>query len=318
MSCRRVSTTRTAPTSEQLEWAFARHSRSAHYVEPLFRLKPGATIEAANRELRAVTARLATVDAAGVVIINAALARRDGPDVDPIRQRITTPIRAIGPMGCVLMPPRAAFTIVGVVQNVRNASLARPAEPAICFSFRQFPFRGFNLVVRGEAPPASLVAAVRQAVRRLDPNLPVSDGRTLDSLIGSATDRPRALMVLMAVFAALAFGLAALDIYSVLSYVVGQRRRELSVRMALGADPRGVLWLVVRQGLTLTCAGAAVGRAGAFAAGRALSSLLFGVSASDGRAYAAALAVTVAAVAACSIPASRAASMDPLQGLRAE
>ena len=126
-------------------------------------------------------------------------------------------------------------------------------------------------------------------------------------------------MLLMAVFAGLALILAALGIYSVLSYGVSQRQQELSVRMALGAQPRDVWWLVIRQGLGLALLGAAAGAAGAFALGRTLSSLLFGVSAADAASFSIAIAVAIAAaVAACYVPARRAARLDPLQGLRAE
>jgi len=138
-------------------------------------------------------------------------------------------------------------------------------------------------------------------------------------VIADATDRPRALMMLMGLFAALALGLAALGIYGTLSYAVNQRQRELSVRMALGARPRDVVWLVVRQGLALALVGAVVGVAGAFALGRTLSSLLFGVSAGDTLAFAVALGVALmTAVGACLLPARRAAALDPLQGLRSE
>ena len=126
-------------------------------------------------------------------------------------------------------------------------------------------------------------------------------------------------MMLMAVFAALALVLAALGIYSVLSYSVNQRRQELSVRMALGAQPRDVLWLVVRQGLWLAMLGGVAGAAGAFAIGRALSSLLYGVSSADATAFGVALALALGtALAACLLPACRAAAMDPLAGLRAD
>jgi ABC-type antimicrobial peptide transport system permease subunit len=126
-------------------------------------------------------------------------------------------------------------------------------------------------------------------------------------------------MMLMSVFAALALGLSALGIYSVLSYSVNQRRQELSVRMALGAQPRDVLWLVVRQGLWLATIGGAAGALGALAIGRALSSLLYGVSAGDAMSFSVAIGVAVlTAFAACLLPARRAASIDPLQGLRAD
>ena len=258
-------------------------------------------------------------DAPAVVIINEALAKREWPNEDPVGQHITTFVRNIGPMGTVLMPPGTKYQIVGVVANMKNASLAQPTEPAIYFTYRQFSFRGFNIVARGQGDAAPLIAAVRSSVQKLDPNLPLAPTRMLDRVVGDATDRPRALMLLMGVFAALALGLAALGIYSVLSYAVNQRRQELSVRMALGAQPRDVLWLVVRQGLALTLVGAVAGAFGAFALGRTLSSLLYGVSSGDMLAFTVAVALaTLTALAACVLPARRAAAIDPLQGLRAD
>jgi predicted permease len=260
-----------------------------------------------------------TVDAPGVVIINESLARREWPNEDPIGHSITTSVRFIGPMGAVLMPPTTKYQIVGVVADVKNASLAQPPEPAVYFTYRQFSFRGFNVVIKGQGDVAAALGAMRASVQRLDPNLPLSPARTLDRVVAQATDQPRALMLLMIVFAALSLGLAALGIYSVLSYAVNQRRQELSVRMALGAQPRDVLWLVIRQGLTLTLAGAAVGAFGAFALGRTLSTLLYGVSPVDLLAFAGAVALaTVTAIAACALPARRAAAIDPLQGLRTQ
>jgi len=259
-----------------------------------------------------------TAEAPGVVMVNDALARRQWPGEDPVGQSLMSPIRFIGPMGRSLMP-QTMFQVVGVVANVKNSTLVRDAEPAIYFNFRQFPFRGLHIVAQGPGDPAQLLAAVRTSVQRLDPNLPLSSLRTLDRIIGDATDRPRALMLLMGVFAALALVLSALGIYSVLSYSVNQRRQELSVRMALGAQPRDVLWLVVKQGLSLATAGGIVGAAGALAIGRALSSLLYGVSAGDITAFSVAIALAVVtALAACLLPARRAAALDPLQGLRAD
>jgi predicted permease len=259
-----------------------------------------------------------TADAPGVVIINDTLARRQWPGADAIGQSMVTPIRQIGPMGRSLMK-QTLFQVVGVVASVKNSTLVRDAEPAIYFSYRQFPFRGLNIILEGRGDATALVGAVRIAVQRLDPNLPIAQARTLDRILADATDRPRALMLLMGVFAALALGLAALGIYSVLSYAVSQRRQELSVRMALGARPRDVLWLVVRQGLWLAVIGGITGAAGALALGRTLSSLLYGVSAVDGASFTAAITVAiVTALAACLLPARRAASIDPLEGLRAE
>jgi ABC-type antimicrobial peptide transport system permease subunit len=260
-----------------------------------------------------------TADAPAVVLINEALARREWPNQNPIGQTITTSVRVIGPMGTMLMPRATPFQIIGVVANVRNESLVRDAEPAIFFTFRQFSFRGFHLVVQGRGDQAELVSAVRNAVMRLDPNLPLASARSLQQVVRDVTDRPRALMLLMTVFAAVALLLAALGIYSVLSYSVNQRRQEISVRMALGAQRRDVLWLVVRQGLLLAATGSAIGAAGALALGRTLATLLFGVAPTDGASFAIAIAVVLGTtLPACILPARRAAAMDPQQGLRTE
>jgi putative ABC transport system permease protein len=259
-----------------------------------------------------------TAAAPGVVLVNDALARRQWPDSDPIGQTLISPITVIGPMGRSLMK-QPLFQVVGVVASVRNSTLVSDAEPAIYFTFRQFPFRGLNVVMQGQGDPAQLLATLRTAVRRLDPNLPLASARTVDRIVGEATDRPRALMLLMGVFAALALLLSALGIYSEMSYGVNQRRQEISVRMALGAQPRDVLWLVVRQGLWLALAGVVAGAAGALAVGRVMSSLLYGVSSGDAAAFAVAIALALAtAVAACVLPARRAAALDPLAGLRAD
>ena len=257
-------------------------------------------------------------DAPGVVLVNDALARRQWPNEDPIGQTVISPITVIGPMGRSLMK-RPLFQVVGVVASVKNSTLVRDAEPAIYFSFRQFPFRGLNVVVQGPGDPAALIGALRLSVQRLDPNLPLASARTVDRIVGEATDTPRALMLLMGIFAALALVLSALGIYSVLSYSVNQRRQELSVRMALGARPSDVLWLVVRQGVWLALIGGIAGAAGALAVGRAMSSLLYGVSSGDAAAFGVAIAVAlVTALAACWLPARRAAALDPLAGLRAD
>ncbi|HEX7137672.1 MAG TPA: ABC transporter permease [Vicinamibacterales bacterium] len=258
-----------------------------------------------------------TIDAPGVVVVNDAFARKEWPNEDVIGKVVVPRIRVIGPMGRMMLPPNAQFQIVGVVGNLKNASLVRSAEPAVYFTFRQFPFRGLNVVVQGPGTASSLIGEVRAAVHRLDPNLPIANARSLDSLVSAATDRPRGLMVLMGVFAVLALGLSALGIYSVMSFGVNQRQQELSVRLALGAQPRDLLWLVVRQGMWLTIIGGAAGMIGAFALGRTMGSLLYGVTAADAAAFVIALLLSlVTALFACLLPGRRAASMNPLDGLR--
>jgi predicted permease len=260
-----------------------------------------------------------TADAPGAVLVNEAFVRRELTGVDPLTQSIFTNVRIIGPMGTMLMPPRTKFQIVGVVADVKNQTLVRDAEPTIYFTFRQFSFRELHLVVQGHADTARLVAAVRTSVQQLDPNLPLATARTMQQIVNDATDRPRALMLLMSAFAAIALALAALGVYSVLSYGVNQRRQEISLRMALGAQKRDVVWLIVQQGLTLSAIGALAGLAGAIALGRTLAGLLYGVSPVDAAAYAGAgLVVLASSIAACWLPARRAAIVDPSDGLRAQ
>ena len=266
-----------------------------------------------------------TADATGVVLINEAMARREFAGIDPIGQTVAFAGRLgrgplyIGPMATLLLPSSTAFQVVGVVADMKNQSLMREVEPSLFFTNRQFPFRGLQVVAEGRVPPAQLLAAIRSSVQRMDPNLPLASARTLEQVIGDAIDRPRALMLLMGVFAVMALVLAALGIYSVLSFGVGQRRREISVRLALGAQPRDVVWLVVRDGLLLAIVGAAAGAVGAMMLGRALAGLLNGVSSVDGIAFTIATGVAiVTAVAACLPPARRASRLDPLAGLRAE
>jgi predicted permease len=259
-----------------------------------------------------------TAEAPGVIIVNDALARRQWANEDPIGQTVISPIRVIGPMGRSLMK-QTLFQVVGVVASVKNSTLVRDAEPAIYFNFKQFPFRGLNIVVQGQGDAAALLGALRTSVQRIDPNLPLASARTVDRIVGEATDRPRALMLLMGIFAALALGLSALGIYSVMSYSVNQRRQEIGVRVALGAQRSDVLWLVVRQGLWLALIGGVAGAAGAFAVGRAMSSLLYGVSSGDLTAFTLAIVLALAtALSACLLPARRAAALDPLAGLRAD
>src|SRR3954470_2580573 len=129
-------------------------------------------------------------DAPGVVIVNETLARRQWPNQDPIGQRITSPITVVGPMGRSLMKTRA-FQVIGVVASVKNSTLVRDAEPAIYFNFRQFPFRGLNIVVQGQGEPAALLGALRTALQRLDPNLPLASARPLDRIVGAGAGNPR-------------------------------------------------------------------------------------------------------------------------------
>jgi predicted permease len=257
-----------------------------------------------------------TQDAPGVIVINETMARAFWPGENALGRRIISFARQVGPLGRTLIGD-SQYEIVGIAADVKNASLQNATEPAIFYSQRQFPFRNMHLFVRGSGNAEAVAGVVRDALRRLDPSLPLSRVTTLERLLGEAIDRPRFLTTVMSAFAALALTLSALGIYGVLSYSVSQRQQELSVRMALGAERRAIVWLVVRQGLALAAAGLAAGAAGGYGLGRLLSGLLYGVTPADPATFAAVLAaVGIVALIACSLPARRAASADLLNALR--
>jgi len=176
-----------------------------------------------------------------------------------------------------------------------------------------------NVVARAAGDPAHLASALRGAVTALDANEATSAIRTMDDLISTSLAQPRFSTLLLGLFAAIALTLAAIGLYGVISYAVSQRTREIGVRMALGAGPRDIVRLVVGQGFRMTAIGLAIGLAGAFALTRLLSGLLFEVTPYDAASFAGLpLLLAAIALAACWIPARRAARVDPLISLRDE
>jgi len=284
-----------------------------HVVTPGYFDAVGATI-ASGRDFDARD----TVDRPGVIIVNEALARRYWPAGGAVGSTIVTTVTYIGPLGENLVKNHR-FEVIGVLRDIRNASLSAPSEPALYFPLEQFGYRNMNVVIRGSLSTRDVETIVRAAVRRLDSDLAIGAGRPMADVLGQAIERPRLLMWLMSAFAAAALSLAAIGLYGVLAYVVAQRTQELSVRAALGAEPSRLVWLVVRQALGMALAGAAAGVAGAYVMGRALGGFLYGVHPADGITYVGVVLLLVAvSVAASAIPARRAACVDPLVGLRAE
>jgi predicted permease len=239
------------------------------------------------------------------VIINESLAQELWPDRDPLGQKIRV---------------NGESTVIGVVANVRHGSLEQSGSNEMYLDCRQSgDWSAMEMVVRSRRPAESLVPEVRAALAAYDPNLPTSEFYELEHLIENATAPRRFITQLLGFFSALALTLAALGLYGVIAYSVTQRTQEIGIRMAIGAQRRDILRLVLRSGLGLVAVGVAAGLAGSLALTRLLQSMLFGVSAYDPFVFAAnaALLLGVAAI-ACLLPALRATKVDPLVALRAD
>lgn len=217
--------------------------------------------------------------------------------------------------------PEMYRTIVGVVEDVKNAALDKPAGTEVFFPALQGNFAGptIYIVVRTTGDPKSLIGPIRGAVRELDSSLPLTQVRTMDEVLASAKSRPRFLTTLLGLFSSTALVLAAVGLFGVISYSVARRTTEFGIRMAMGAGTVDVLRLVVGQGLRLALAGVAAGAIGALALTRLIRGLLFGISSFDPITFAAMACMLIAVtVLACVIPARRATQVDPLVALRYE
>jgi putative ABC transport system permease protein len=246
--------------------------------------------------------------APGVIVINEAMAKRFWPGEDPMGKRLTTAFASEEPR-----------QVVGIVADVKyNGLEVREPVAAMYIPLAQSPSRAMDFAIRtnGRAIAAAAVAAVA-AVHEIDPNLPVLQVGSMEQVLAASLVRQRFGMILLASFAGLALALAAVGIYSVLSYTVRHRGREIGIRMALGAQVKDVVRLIVVQGMRPALLGMAIGLAAALALGRTISSLVFGVTAADPLTLGAVAALLSAvALAACLLPAMRATRVDPIRALR--
>lgn len=262
-----------------------------------------------------------TADSEPVIVVNQTLANRLFAGEDAVGKRIISTAQQIGPLGRNLMftspeVHRVPFRIVGVVADVQQAPIGQAAEPAVYHSSRQFPFRAMTIVARGQ-DTATVIAGLRQALRSIDGALALSNVQTAEQRLITATAAPRLLTGVLTTFAVLTGLLASIGVYGLLAWTVNERRRELAIRLALGAQPVALARLVTVEGLVLTIAGVASGLLLSQLAAGLLDDVLFQTRTTDAVAMTEAAGLLIAAaLLACLAPARRAARVAPIEGLR--
>lgn len=251
-----------------------------------------------------------TQSSARVVMVDAHMAAALWPGEDAVGKRVREG-------GADASTPW--LTVVGVVGDVKQYTLDADSRIAMYYAHAQYPTRAMNVVVRGRTDPDTLTSAVRAEIHALDPDLPIYGVRTMRARVDESLASRRFSMSLLALLAGLALVLATIGIYGVMAYLVSQGVRELGIRMALGATPSAILRLIVGQGLVVAVAGIALGLMVALVMTRFMASLLFGIEPNDPLTFAAmAILLTLVAAVASSIPAVRAARIDPMVSLRSE
>lgn len=251
--------------------------------------------------------------APAALLLSESAARLIFPGEDPLGKRVALTL------GSASHPDGVSGEVVGIVGDVHQAGLDTGIEPEVYVPFDQVPFSSMTLTLRTTAPPFSLAAGVRNAVREIDPNLPVNEFQTVDQVVAASVSQPRFYMLLITVFAAVALVLASIGIFGVISYSVTQRTREIGMRMALGASTRAVLVIVVGEAMRLVALGLGIGLLLTFSVARVAKGMLYGIAPSDPLTLAAVVVVLGGvALLASWLPARRATCIDPMVALRQE
>ena len=247
-----------------------------------------------------------TIGRSPVVVVNQALADRLWPGEPVVGKTLVLP-----------WDPEVRMEVVGVATNIKEQGPASSPRPTFYMALAQFPARSAQLGVRTAGDPLAVVSLVKQAAAGVDPAVAISAFQTMESRFVNRTAEPRFRTVLLSVFGALSLLMAATGLYGLLAYLVAQRSRELGIRLALGADRREVVWVVLRRGAGLAGIGVACGLGGALVLSGVMRSLLFQVSPTDPQTFAGmSLGLGLVALIACALPAWRAASLDPVEVLR--
>jgi putative ABC transport system permease protein len=250
-----------------------------------------------------------------VAVVNEQFVKEFLKDTDPLQQRIS--VEQLIP-GVTKLGPPVEWQIVGVYHDVRGGGL-RQTRAEMLIPFWQIPWPSASIGVRTANDPAAMTRSIAAAVHSVDPDIALGEPRSMEEVRDLVLSNDRFTLILFVSFAIVALLLAALGVYGVMSFSVAQRSHEIALRMALGANRNRVVALVVREGLALACIGLALGLIGAYFVGRGMQSTLYGVGKIDLSVFGlVALLLVVAAVIACLIPAHRAASVEPMQALRAE
>jgi putative ABC transport system permease protein len=251
-----------------------------------------------------------------VAIVNSALVKRYMPNVDPLTQRVSVDqlIPGVANLGAPV-----AWQIVGVYDDVRNGGSDSEDHPEINVPFAQSPWPGVQMAVRTVGDPANMSKSIAGVINSLDPDLPMADVKTMDTLLEEARGGDRFGVVLFGTFGLIALLLAAFGIYGVMSFGVAQRTHEIGLRMALGAGSPHVLGMILKEGMTLGAIGLLIGLAGAYGVAKLMRNLLYGIGTTDYPAFSAVATILLSsAFLACYVPARRATRVDPMAALRGE